>query len=182
MAAHVLYHVICAAEPAVDAATFVPQAKQRGWDVCAVATPTAARWLDLTGLAELTGHPVRTGYKLPGEPDVLPPPDAVVVAPATFNTVNKWAAGIADTLALGLLTEGIGMDLPIVAVPWVNAAQARHPAFDRSVGVLRDAGVTVVDRLVGLPQVTDEDAAEPSSPWPLALAAMDGLPRRDVRG
>jgi phosphopantothenoylcysteine decarboxylase len=36
---------------------------------------------------------------LPGERDVLPKSDAIIVAPATFNTVNK-AAGIADTLAL----------------------------------------------------------------------------------
>jgi hypothetical protein len=35
----------------------------------------------------MTGHPVRTSYKLPDEPDVLPPPDAILVAPATFNTV-----------------------------------------------------------------------------------------------
>jgi phosphopantothenoylcysteine decarboxylase len=31
---------------------------------------------------------------MPDEPDELPVVDAVVVAPATFNTVNKWAAGI----------------------------------------------------------------------------------------
>ena len=31
---------------------------------------------------------------------MLPEPDAIIVAPATFNTINKWAAGIADTLRL----------------------------------------------------------------------------------
>jgi flavoprotein len=54
---------------------------------------------------------------------VLPPPDAIVVAPATFNTINKWAAGISDTLVLGLLTEAIGKRLPVVALPFVNAAR-----------------------------------------------------------
>jgi transcriptional regulator with XRE-family HTH domain len=38
---------------------------------------------------------------MPDEPDELPAADAVVVAPATFNTVNKWAAGITDTFAAG---------------------------------------------------------------------------------
>lgn len=28
---------------------------------------------------KLTGHPVRTDYKLLGQPDVLPPPDAILV-------------------------------------------------------------------------------------------------------
>jgi hypothetical protein len=60
---------------------------------------------DSAELARLTGHPVRSEYKHPDEPDVLPPPDAIVVAPATTNTTIKWAAGISDTLALGLLVE-----------------------------------------------------------------------------
>lgn len=179
MAAPVLYHVICAAEPAVDAASFVPPARQLGWDVCTIATPSAARWLDLGALEAATGHPVRTEYKLPCEPDVLPPPDAIVVLPATFNTVNKWAAGIADTLALGLLTEAVGMGLPIVAVPWVNAAQAAHPAFDRSVEALRGAGVTVVDRPSGpLPAEGGEADHPGASPWALALAALDAVEAR----
>ena len=54
----------------------------------------AFQWLDVPGLAVRTGDPVRHDYKLPGEPDVLPEPDAIVVAPATFNTIDKWAAGI----------------------------------------------------------------------------------------
>ena len=44
----------------------------------------------------------------------------MIVAPATFNTINKWAAGISDTLALGLLTEAIGKKIPVVALPFTN--------------------------------------------------------------
>ncbi len=91
-----------------------------------------------------TGHPVRSEYKKPGEPDVLPPPDAIIVAPASFNTINKWAAGISDTLALGLITEAIGEGLPIATIPAVNGAQAKHPAWERSVETLRAAGVEVL--------------------------------------
>jgi phosphopantothenoylcysteine synthetase/decarboxylase len=68
----------------------------------------------------------------------------MIVAPATFNTINKWVAGISDTLALGLLTEAIGKALPLVALPFLNVAQARHPAFGRSVDQLREAGVKVL--------------------------------------
>jgi phosphopantothenoylcysteine decarboxylase len=56
------------------------------------------------------------------EPDVLPPADAIIVAPATVNTINKWAAGICDTVALGILVEAIGKKLPIVALPFTNRA------------------------------------------------------------
>jgi phosphopantothenoylcysteine decarboxylase len=68
-------------------------------------TPSGCRFLNTGELERLTGHPIRSEYKEPGTPNVLPPPDAIVVAPATVNTINKWAAGICDTLALGLLVD-----------------------------------------------------------------------------
>jgi hypothetical protein len=143
----VLYVVASAAGPVSGVPAAITAAQRRGWDACLILTPTAARWLaaDLDGLARLCGHPVRSAYKMPGEPDVLPPADAMLVAPATFNTVNKWAAGISDTLALGLINEAIGMRIPIVAVPWVHGPLAAHPALGTSISVLRGAGVTVLD-------------------------------------
>jgi phosphopantothenoylcysteine synthetase/decarboxylase len=86
--------------------------------MCVILTPAALRFVDTATLADLTGHPVRADYKAAEDPDVLPfPPAAFVVAPATFNTVNKWAAGISGTLALGLLNEGLFSGVPITAVP-----------------------------------------------------------------
>jgi Flavoprotein len=143
----VLYIVASAAPPVERISALVTAAQGRGWDACLILTPTAAGWLadDLTGLAALTGHPVRSAYKMPGEPDVLPPADAMIVVPATFSTINKWAAGISDTLALGLINEAIGMSIPIVAVPYVNDPLARHPALAASFATLRGAGVIVLD-------------------------------------
>jgi phosphopantothenoylcysteine synthetase/decarboxylase len=140
----VLYAVVCGSPAARDVGTLVALAQAQGWDVCVVATPDAMKFIDVTRLAEQTGHPVRHQYKWPGEPDVLPVPDAFIVAPATVNTINKWAAGIADTLALGLIVEGIGAGLPIVAVPFTNAVMAAHPAFAVSIANLRSWGVSVL--------------------------------------
>jgi hypothetical protein len=95
-------------------------------------------------LERLTGHPVRSEYKEPGTPDVLPPPDAIALAPATVNTINKWAAGICDTLALGLLVEAVGKRLPLVALPFTNKAHAAHPTFVENVERLRSWGVKVL--------------------------------------
>ncbi|KAB2343738.1 flavoprotein [Actinomadura rudentiformis] len=118
----VLYAVACAAPPTRHISGLITTAQQHGWDVCLITTPTATAWLadELPDLADLTGHPVRSTYKQPNEPDVLPPADAMLVAPATFNTINKWAAGISDTL--GLLSEAIGLGIPITAVPSINDA------------------------------------------------------------
>jgi phosphopantothenoylcysteine synthetase/decarboxylase len=122
----------------------VRTAQEEDWDVCVLATPSGRRFLDLGELEQLTGYPVRSEYKEPGTPDVLPAPDAIIVAPATVNTINKWAAGICDTLALGLLVEAIGKRLPIVALPFTNRAHAAHPAFAENIERLRSWGVAVL--------------------------------------
>ena len=104
----VLYVVACGGPPAAQLDAFAGFAQQHGWDVCVIATPDGTKFLDAERLAELTGHPVRSQYKQPDDPDVLPPADAFVVAPGTFSTINRLALGISDTLALGLLNEGLG--------------------------------------------------------------------------
>ncbi|MCW2929120.1 MAG: flavoprotein [Actinomycetia bacterium] len=173
-ATRVLYAVACAAPPALHIRTLIKEAQDRQWDTCLILTPTAARWLDadLEDLERLTGHPVRSAYKLPGEPDVLPPPDAVLVAPASSNTINKWALGISDNLALGLITEGIGKGLPLVAIPYLNQAQATHPAFPRSIEVLRGAGVNVLIGPDGWEPHQPGGNKPDQFPWHLGLHAL----------
>ncbi|MBV1848732.1 flavoprotein [Catellatospora tritici] len=171
----VLYVLVCGSPVARDVGRLVDLAQRRGYDVCVVATPDGRKFLDIPALAAQTGHPVRTNYKNPGDPDVLPPPDALVVAPATVNTVNKWAAGIADTLPLGLLIEGYGKGLPIVAFPYTNEAMARHPMFQENLTRLRSWGVRVLygDEVVALPEPGNGDAFRHEFPWELALRAVD---------
>ncbi len=158
----VLYIVACGGRPAGQLPAFVGFAQEQGWDVCVIATPDGTKFLDADLLARLTDHPVRSQYKQPDEPDVLPPADAFVVAPATFNTINKWAQGISDTLALGLLNEAVGLGLPMAAVPWPNVALARHPVFARSVATLREWGVTVILDPARLPGAGEDP---PVFPW-----------------
>ncbi|OEJ98238.1 flavoprotein [Streptomyces thermolilacinus SPC6] len=170
-----LYLFCSAAPPVFEVASVIEDAQARGWDVCLGLTPSASRWLEpsLDGLAALTGHPVRSDYKRPGDPDVWPPADAVLFAPATFNTVNSWALGITGAFVVGVAAEAIGKGLPIVTVPCANAAYVRHPQFDRSVETLRAAGVTVLYGEGGyVPDPPGQDW--PSSfPWALALDAVD---------
>jgi phosphopantothenoylcysteine synthetase/decarboxylase len=160
----VLYVIVCAAPAAASVGEFIGLAQDAGWLVRVIATPMGERFIDAGRLAGLTGDRVRTGFRMPDEPDELPSADAVVVAPATFNTVNKWAAGITDTFATGPLCELTGLGVPIVAVPLVKDALARHVAFGRSLEVLREMGVRVLfdpqappqSRMPGWPRVLEE--------------------------
>jgi phosphopantothenoylcysteine synthetase/decarboxylase len=117
-----------------------------GWIVCVITTPQGTKFLDIPLLEQLTGYPVRSEYKRPDEPDVLPRADAIVVFPATFNTTNKWALGISDTLATGILCEYTGLKMPIVTVPCFRTGGGLdgHPAFFRSLQMLREYGVRVL--------------------------------------
>lgn len=140
----VVYLIACGTPNAQQLYELVPLLQSANWDVCVILTPYATRFVDQERLAQLTGHPVRSDYKRPEDPDVLPPADVVLVYPATFNTINKWALGISDTLALGLLCEFTGLKLPILAIPVVREGKlAAHPAFPRSLRMLRRYGVHV---------------------------------------
>ena len=138
-----LYVVVCASGIAGDVGKLITAAQERQWEVGVVATPLGLRFIDAAAVEAQTGHPIRSAWRLPGDPRPLPDPDAVAVAPATFNTINKWAAGISDTLALGILCEAYGMGVPIAVLPCLSAAQAAHPAYRESLGRLRGMGVRV---------------------------------------
>jgi phosphopantothenoylcysteine synthetase/decarboxylase len=160
----VAYVVACSAPPVLDLARFLALLDDRGWDPYVILTPTAASWVEPDALADASGHPVRVDPRPPADQDPLPPGDTVIVAPLTFNSLNKWAAGISDTLALGLLNEALGLGLPIIAAPCIKEALRRHPAYPRSIDLLRSAGVTVLDQVV----VSPADGP-PILDWPLVL-------------
>src|SRR5262245_58695378 len=71
-----------------------------GWQPVVVATPSASAWLDVDAVTRLVGEPPQDSFRAPDQPKRGVPPAAVVLCPATFNTVNKAAAGAADTYAL----------------------------------------------------------------------------------
>ncbi|WP_214320395.1 flavoprotein [Nonomuraea sediminis] len=140
----VLYVIACAAPAAADLHSLIPLAQASGWQAHVVATPMGERFVNVPELERLTGNLVRSTYRMPQDPKGLPPADAVIVAPATFNTINKWAYGIADTFAIGLLCEVMGFGVPILTVPLLKEALARHVAFQRSLDTLQEMGVRVL--------------------------------------
>ncbi|MFC8570390.1 flavoprotein [Streptomyces sp. NPDC057245] len=146
-----LYVVVCAAGVASGVGELITAARRRGWEVGVFATPVAMDGFFDTADAEArAGRPIRSAWRRPGEPRPFPAPDAVVVAPATFNTVNKWAAGLADTLAVATLCEACGLGVPVGVLPCVSDALASHPAYRASLDRLRGMGVRFGDPYGGV--------------------------------
>ncbi|WP_062983252.1 flavoprotein [Nocardia anaemiae] len=172
----VLYAIVTGASAARDVGKLVDLARADGWDVCVIASLEGRRFIDTDALAAETGHPVRTEYKDPGAPDVLPPADAMIAAPITCNSVAKWAAGISDTLPLGLLVEAVGKGLPVVAVPFSSRAQISFPAVQEAIRKLSSWGVAMID----IYEQQEPDAGENSIdefPWAAAWRAVRADPR-----
>jgi phosphopantothenoylcysteine synthetase/decarboxylase len=174
--ARVLSVIVCGAGPASEVGTLVKLARERGWTVQVISTPAALGFLDLAAIEAQTGSPVRSHYSKPGEPRSRPA-DAIIVAPATYNTINKWAHGISDTYALGILAEITGLNVPIVVLPFVNSALATRTPFRRSVEELRREGVHILLGTGGFaphePHTGGERIA--SYPWHLALDEAERL-------
>ena len=137
----VLYVIACAAPPAAQLHDFVGLAQAEGWDVYVITTPEGTKFIDAVRLAELTGHKVTSKYRQPSGKKTLPEPECIAVVPATFNTINKWAQGIADTFAVSVLCEQLGRDIPIAVAPCVKGELAKHPAFVNNIETLRKLGV-----------------------------------------
>jgi len=175
MTSRTLYLFGSAAPPVHDVASVIVDAQARGFDVCLGLTPTAARWLgdQLGALEELTGHPVRSEYKAPGEPDVWPKADVIAFAPATFNSVNSWALGLTHDFVIGVVAEGIGKRIPTVAMPCVNAAYVQHRQFERSVAELREMGVHVLYGEGGFVPNQPGQGRPKEYPWGLVLDAAE---------
>ncbi|WP_051451952.1 flavoprotein [Actinospica robiniae] len=146
-ASRVLYVVACAAPPSEHVDRAVRNGLDAGFTVCVIATPSALQFIgDPEPLEELSGHPVYSRLD-PGAPAGRPPAHALLACPLTFNTLNKWATGVNDNLAVGVLNEALGLGTPVTAVPWINGHLARHPAIPSHIDLLRAAGVTFTSGL-----------------------------------
>jgi phosphopantothenoylcysteine synthetase/decarboxylase len=111
--------------------------------VITIATPNAAQVVAPRDLSAIPGNRLVESYF---DAAILPrPPDGLVlVAPCSFNSLNKLAAGIADNLALSVAAEAIGRGTPVLVAPSLNAPLLRHPRAISSLVILREWGVSVI--------------------------------------
>jgi phosphopantothenoylcysteine synthetase/decarboxylase len=140
----VLYLVISGAPAPEGLPSLVTLIQESGWRVVVFSTPMGTRFADLDELERLSGYPVRSEFRMPGTGAPTPPADAVLACPITFGSVNKFAQGIADNFAMGLLCEAVGYGVPVTVVPHCKPQLASHPAFGESLSALRGMGVRVL--------------------------------------
>jgi phosphopantothenoylcysteine decarboxylase/phosphopantothenate--cysteine ligase len=133
---------------AYKACHVVSQLVQAGCEVHAVATPSALRFVGPATLEGLTGRPLATDTFEPGRAmdhiHLVRWADVIVLCPASANTLNRLAGGIADVL-VGTMFLAHDFSKPYVAVPAMNATMYDHPATARSLATLRGWGIEVIE-------------------------------------
>jgi len=111
--------------------------------VIAIPTPNAARVIAPQSLAAVPGAQVVESYfDLAIRP--RPPRGIVIFAPCSFNSLNKLAHGIADSLALAVAAEAIGRRTPVIVAPSLNQPLLDHPAAQSALRTLPAWGVHLV--------------------------------------
>lgn len=144
MQPNTIYLVICGASSASFAPHLLEGLIQLECPVYTLLTDGAHNIISPYRLADQQGHKLIDSYFDPVLVEGREP-GLTLVAPATFNSVNKMAQGIADTLAHSLVAEAIGAKWPLIVAPSLNSALASHPQFSRSLETLRGWGVTILE-------------------------------------
>lgn len=144
---------VCGSIAAYKSPELVRELQQSGVDVSVAISRAAARFVTTLTFEALTGHPVYTSLwqssaKSDGIVDAIEHVtagqdlDALVIAPATANTLAKLANGIANDFltAMYLATKA-----PVVIAPAMNVNMWHHPATQANVKLLRDRGALFVE-------------------------------------
>jgi phosphopantothenoylcysteine synthetase/decarboxylase len=164
--------VACGAPLAARVHDIAARAIRAGWQVRVVATPSALNWIDDAQVERVTGFRALVDQRQPDQVKRFPPPAQVVVCPATFNSVNKLAAGIMDTYAAGVMCEALASRVPITVMSMVSNKLWDHPAWRPNLAALARAGVSFVDVRTGR---TGKPEPVESGTGPAVIEAFDPI-------
>ncbi len=133
---------------AYKACEVLRELQKRDVDVHVVMTEAATRFVSPLTLEALSRHPVFLDQFALGEQSdirhisLADAADLLLVAPATANTLGKFARGIADDALSTLYTA---TRAKVAVAPAMNVNMFEHPAVVENLEILRARGVYVIE-------------------------------------
>ncbi len=162
------------------ACTAISRLTQAGVTVQTVATPAALRFVGAATLEGLSGRPVFSELFEAGRAldhiALARHADLALLCPATANTVNRLAAGLADDVVGALWLAWELKTKPWWLAPAMNAHMWDHPATTASLEKLRGWGARVLDPVDGPHACGETGAGRLMEPDPIVgevLAFLD---------
>ena len=131
---------------AYKACELVRLLQKQGAQVKVVMTPAGARFVTPTTFRALTQHPVALEpIDDPSAPlhhiALAQEASVFVIAPATANTINKLANGVADNL---LTTTALATEAPLIIAPAMNVHMWRDAATQHALALLQERGAQII--------------------------------------
>ena len=179
---------------AYKAAELVRALQRQALEVHVVMTEAACRFVQPLTFAALSGHKVITSLWDESEASTAESAndssiehigeaqstDALIVAPATANTLAKFAHGLADDF---LTTLYLATTAPVLVAPAMNVNMWEHPATKANLEILRQRGVRVIEPGTGELACGMVGAGRMAEPEAIADAVLNALGRRhDLAG
>lgn len=158
---------------AFKGAVLASELTKRGSEVRVVLTSAAERFVTrqtftgLTGVAALASLWEEATEPSSGHIALAAWADAIVVAPATANTIGRMASGLADDLLGAVL---LASPAPVLVAPAMEGHMYLHPATQANLGTLRVRGVTIVGPVHGRLASGQEATGRMSEPAELIVA------------
>lgn len=127
--------------------------KKLNYQIKVVATESALKFVGLSTIEGLTSEKVHVDLYANGSNmdhiHLVRWADAIVVAPATANYINKLANGIADDLASTLFLAH-DFTKPFAVFPAMNTKMYQHPSTQKSITQLKSWGVDILESASGV--------------------------------
>ncbi len=133
---------------AYRAADLARELMRNGFTVRVCLTDAATNFVSPALFEALTGQPTLQATFEEPEPgrmahiDWARQADLILIAPATANTINKLAAGIADDM---LTTIAVATTKPLLIAPAMNPQMYANPTTQAGLDTLRARGATIVE-------------------------------------
>lgn len=149
---------------------------QAGIEVRTAATPAALKFVGAATLEGLTGQPVFSDLWEEGRAmdhiQLARWADLALVAPATANTINRLAAGLADDVVGTLFLAWELKKKPWWVAPAMNVAMLDHPVTQASLARLPALGVRVLGTGSGALACGEEGAGRLLEPEQLVTEVL----------
>lgn len=122
--------------------------QRAGCEVRVAMTRHACEFIQPLTFRSLSGSYVLVDDYAPDNPDPIAhitfsqTIDLLIVAPATANTLAKFANGVADDF---LTSTYLACTAPVLVAPAMNTTMLEHPATQRNLAKLRADGVRIID-------------------------------------
>ena len=164
------------------ACTVISRLAQAGVTVQTVATPAALRFVGAATLEGLSGRPVFSDLFAEGRAldhiELARAADLALVCPATANTINRLAAGLADDPIGALFLAWELKDMPWWVAPAMNVKMWEHPATAASLAKLRSWGVRVIEPDAGALACGEIGPGRLAEPGPIATEVLAALGKK----